>query len=286
MSAAGAGGGAMNLWHSLIGSLPFDWAQLEFMRLALLAVLLAAPLYAVLGCLVVNSRMAFFSEAIGHAALTGVALGTLAGLADPTPAILIFSALLALVIAWLRKSSALSSDTIIGLVMAGAVALGVVLLSRGGGFNRYTHFLIGDILTITPAELARLAVLAVVTLLIWAVMFNRLFLATLHPVLARSRGVNVWAVEALSSVVIALVVAMSIAWIGLLVINSLLILPAAAARNLARNTAAYLGFALLFSFLAGVAGLIVSFYAAPANGAPILLVALGLFLLTVPLRRR
>ena len=98
--------------------------------------------------------------------------------------------------------------------------------------------------------------------------------------------VNVWAVEALFSVVIALVVAMSIAWIGLLVINSLLILPAAAARNLARNTAAYLGFALLFSFIAGIAGLIVSFYAATATGATIVLVALGLFLLTVPLRRR
>jgi len=276
----------MNLWHSLIGSLPFDWAQLEFMRLALVAVLLAAPLYAVLGCLVVNSRMAFFSEAIGHAALTGVALGTLAGLTDPTPAVLLFSALLALAIAWLRKSSALSSDTIIGLVMAGAVALGVVLLSRGGGFNHYTRFLIGDILTITPAELAHLAVLAAVTLVLWAALFNRLFLSTLHPVLARSRGVNVWAVEALFSVVIALVVAMSIAWIGLLVINSLLILPAAAARNLARSTAAYLGFALLFSFLAGVAGLIVSFYAATATGATIVLVALALFLLTVPFRRR
>ena len=239
-----------------------------------------------LGCLVVNSRMAFFSEAIGHAALTGVALGTLAGLTDPTPAVLLFSALLALAIAWLRKSSALSSDTIIGLVMAGAVALGVVLLSRGGGFNRYTRFLIGDILTITPAELAHLAVLAAVTLVLWAALFNRLFLSTLHPVLARSRGVNVWAVEALFSIVIALVVAMSIAWIGLLVINSLLILPAAAARNLARSTAAYLGFALLFSFLAGVAGLIVSFYAATATGATIVLVALALFLLTVPFRRR
>lgn len=276
----------MNLWHQLISSLPGNWAQLEFMRLALLAVLLAAPLYAVLGCLVVNSRMAFFSEAVGHAALTGIALGTLAGLADPTPAVLVFSALLALTIAWLRKSSAVASDTIIGLVMAGAVALGVVLLSRGGGFNRYTRFLIGDILTITPGEIAQLATLVVVTLLIWGALFNRLFLATLHPVLARSRGINVWAVEALFSVVIALVVAMSIAWIGLFVINSLLILPAAAARNLAKSAAAYLGWALLFSFLAGIAGLIVSFYAATATGATIVLVALGLFLLTLPFRRR
>lgn len=276
----------MSLWHSLISGLPFDWAQLDFMHTALLAVLLASPLYAVLGCLVVNSRMAFFSEAIGHAALTGVALGTLAGLADPTPAILIFSAALALAIAWLRTSSAISSDTIIGLVMAGAVALGVVLLSRGGGFNRYTHFLIGDILTITPGELTRLAVLAVATLLIWAMLFNRLFIATLHPVLARSRGVNVWAIEALFSVVIALVVAMSIAWIGLLVINSLLILPAAAARNLARSTAAYLGLAMIFSLTAGIAGLIVSFYTATATGATIVLVALALFVLTLPWRKR
>jgi zinc transport system permease protein len=276
----------MSLWHQLIGSLPGEWAQLEFMRLALLAVLLAAPLYAVLGCLVVNSRMAFFSEAIGHAALTGVALGTLAGLADPTPAVLLFSAALALAIAWLRKSSAVSSDTIIGLVMAGAVALGVVLLSRGGGFNRYTRFLIGDLLTITPGELAQLAVLAAITLLIWGVLFNRLFLATLHPVLARSRGVNVWAIEALFSVLIALVVAISIAWIGLLVINSLLILPAAAARNLAKSAAAYLAWALLFSFLAGVAGLVISFYAATATGATIVLAALALFVLTLPFRRR
>ena len=276
----------MNLWHQLIGSLPCEWAQLEFMRLALLAVLLVAPLYAVLGCLVVNSRMAFFSEAIGHAALTGVALGTLAGLADPTPAVLIFSALLALAIAWLRKSTAVSSDTIIGLVMAGAVALGVVLLSRGGGFNRYTRFLIGDILTITPGELAQLAALAVLTLLIWGALFNRLFLATLHPILARSRGVNVWAIEALFSVIIALVVAMSITWIGLLVINSLFILPAAAARNLAKSAAAYLAYALLFSFLAGVAGLIISFYAATATGATIVLAALGLFILTLPFRSR
>lgn len=276
----------MSLWHALLSSLPFGWAQLEFMHTALLAVLLASPLYAVLGCLVVNSRMAFFSEAIGHAALTGVALGTLAGLADPTPTVLIFSALLALAIAWLRKSSAISSDTIIGLVMAGAVALGVVLLSRGGGFNRYTHFLIGDILTITPAELLRLGILAAVALLVWAALFNRLFIATLHPVLARSRGVNVWAMEAIFSVVIALVVAMSIAWIGLLVINSLLILPAAAARNLARSTAAYLGLALIFSFAAGIVGLIASYYAATATGATIVLVALALFIVTLPWRRR
>jgi len=276
----------MSLWYSLLGALPFDWAQLEFMQLALLAILLVSPLYAVLGCLVVNSRMAFFSEAIGHATLTGVALGTLAGLTDPTPAVLLFAALLALLISWLRKSSAVSSDTIIGLVMAGAVALGVVLLSRGGGFNRYTRFLIGDILTITPPELAQLAMLAVVTLLIWAALFNRLFLATLHPVLARSRGINVWGIEALFAVVIALVVAMSIAWIGLLVINSLLILPAAAARNLARSTAAYLGLALVFSLVAGMTGLIISYYAATATGATIVLVALALFVLTLPWRRR
>jgi len=126
----------MTLWHQLAGLLPFEWAQFEFMRQALLAVLLVAPVFALLGCMVVNNQMAFFSEALGHAALTGIALGALAGLADPLWAMILFAAALTLALAGLRRRSAASMDTLIGLVMACAVALGVALLSRGGGFNK------------------------------------------------------------------------------------------------------------------------------------------------------
>ena len=73
----------MNTWHALISLLPFEWTQFAFMRTALLAVLIVSPLFALMGTLVVNNRMAFFSDAIGHASLTGVGLGVLLGLANP-----------------------------------------------------------------------------------------------------------------------------------------------------------------------------------------------------------
>jgi zinc transport system permease protein len=273
-------------WHALIGHLPFEWASYAFMQNALLAVLLVTPLFAFLGCTVINSQMAFFSEAIGHAALTGIAIGVVAGLGNPLWSMIAFSVLLAFAITALRRRSAASTDTIIGLVMAFAVALGVVLLSRGGGFNRYSSYLVGDVLTITPRDLAGAAALLAFVLLAWGLFFNRIFLTFLNRPLARSRGIPVWAVEGLFSAVVAVVVTFCIPWIGLLVINSLLILPAAAARNVARSTAQYHGIAVLASLASGLLGLVSSFYWGTATGATIVLFAMAIFLLSLPFRRR
>ena len=276
----------MDFWYWLSGLLPCDWAQFTFMQNALLAVLLASPLFAMLGCMVINSQMAFFSDVVGHAALTGIAIGAILGLADPTASMLVFAILLAIAVVVLRRYSASSTDTVIGLVMAFAVALGVVLLSRGGGFGKYSRYLIGDILTITPGEIARLILLLLVVTVVWTLFYNRILLVTLHRPLARSRGVAVWTLECLFAVMIAVVVTVCIPWIGLLVINSLILLPAAASRNFARNSAVYFWGAIAVSLVAGVAGLIGSYYWATATGATIVLFAMGLFLLTLPFRSR
>jgi zinc transport system permease protein len=225
--------------------------------------------------------MAFFSEAIGHAALTGIAIGVLAGLGNPIWSMIAVAVLLAFAITLLRHHSAASADTIIGLVMSFAVALGVVLLSRGGGFAKYSRYLIGDILTITPGEIAGAAVLLAVIVGVWLIFFNRISMTFLNRPLAKSRGINVWLVEGLFAAAVALVVTVSIPWIGLLVINSLLILPAAAARNLARNTAQYHAFALVISFLSGILGLIGSYYWNTASGATIVLFAMGFFVVSL-----
>ena len=139
----------MSLWFCLAGHLPCEWARYDFMQSALLALLLIGPLCALLGCMVVSNQMAFYSEAMGHAALTGIAVGAIAGLADPTGAMVVFGVVMALAITLVRRVSAVSTDTVIGVTMAFAVALGVVLLSRGGGFARYSRYLVGDMLTIT-----------------------------------------------------------------------------------------------------------------------------------------
>lgn len=276
----------MTLWYHIIAQLPFEWAQFAFMQNALLAVLLIAPLFALIGCLVISNQMAFFSDAIGHAALTGIAIGALAGLADPLWAMLAFATVLAILVSVLRRYSSVSTDTIIGLMMAFAVALGVVLLSRGGGFARYSRYLIGDLLTITPFEILRLVLLLAIVAGVWLVFFNPLFFTCLNRSLAKARGFPVWRLETFFAVIVALVVTMTISWVGLLVINALLIVPAAAARNMARTMTAYVLGAVIISALAGVLGLITSFYWGTATGATIVLWAMGFFILSLVLHRR
>jgi zinc transport system permease protein len=254
------------------------------MRLALLAVLLVSPLLGALGTVVVANRMAFFSEAIGHAAFTGIALGVLLGLTDPLWSMIGFALLLTLAVTWFRRRGGLSSDTAIGLVMAFTVSLGIVILSRGGDFARYTNFLIGDMLAITGRDVAVLAVLGLVVFALFFFFFNRLLLATLSPAIARSRAKRAGAAELAFACLLAVVVTCALPWIGILVINALLILPAAAARNLARNTAQFFAWSVAISVLAGIAGLIVSFYASTATGATIVLIAMGFYLLTLARR--
>ncbi len=276
----------MSIWHTLMLGLPFEWAQYDFMHYALLAILLITPMLAVLGCLVINNHMAFFSEAMGHSALTGVALGALTGLGNPSVTIIGFAILLALGMVVLRRYSALPADTSIALVMAFVVALGVVLLSRGGGFAKYSRYLIGDILTITPLEIGGLAVLSGVVAVVWVFVFNAFFFISMNRSLASSRGLPATLLEALFSVLVAVVVSVSIPWVGLLVINSMLILPAATARNLAWNTRRYVVGSVVVGLLSGVLGLICSYYWNTATGATIVLWACGFFGVSLALRRR
>ncbi len=272
----------IEIWYAIVDNLlPFGWVEFDFMKNALLAVLLVSPVFGLLGTMVVNNRMAFFSDAIGHAALTGIGIGVLLGLGDPLWAMLIFAALLAAGITWAKRRTEASADTVIGVFFSTAVALGVVILSREGGFNRYSQYLIGDLLSISPQELNLLVIVLLAVLFFWGLFFNRLFLVSFNHAVARSRGVNIFLVEMSFAILLALIVTMSIQWIGILIINSLLILPAAAARNLADNMKTYHVLAVLISVLSGIVGLFLSYYWGTATGATIVLCSFILYIVTI-----
>ena len=271
----------MNAWLSTNGG---SWWSYAFMRHALIAVMLVSPLFALIGGLAINHRMAFYADAIGHAALTGVAIGVLLGLPNPASAILAFSVLLAVLITVFRWKSAAPTDAVIGLTMSIAVAAGLVILSRGGQFGRYMPLLIGDILTLTTVDLVRLAVLGLLTFLTALRFFNAVFLTTLNPSLALSRGIPVRSLELGFAVFVAAVVALCIPWLGLLVVNALLILPAAAARNVARSAGAYFLLSVLFGWAAGLIGLWASFRFDTAAGPTLVLAGGVLYLLTLLIR--
>ena len=280
----------VNLWYAIVDLLPFEWAvpgSMFFMKNALLAVLVIAPLFGLLSTMVVESRMSFFSDALGHSAFTGVAIGTLAGMADPMWCAVAFAVVFALLFTWVRRRTSLASDTVIGVFSSTAVALGIFIATFGGGsFTKFNTLLIGDILSVEPRKIFLLFGILVLVVLLWICSFNHLMLSSIHPALADSRGIKVFWQEALFSVAIAVVVTISMTWVGLLVINSLLVLPGAAARNLARNMKQYHLISLLSALIAGVAGLMTSYYLGSSAGASITLYLALFFAVTFCFRKK
>lgn len=280
----------MELWYTIVDLLPFEWAQpgsMYFMKNALLAVLVISPLFGLLSTMVVHSRMSFFSDALGHSAFTGMAIGALCGFGEPTWAAVVFSVLFALLFNLVRRRSHLTSDTVIGVFSSTAVALGIFISTLGGrSFTKFNNLLIGDILSVEPAKVGLLAVILLLVLILWIVSFNQLMLSAVHPALADSRGIRVFWQETGFSIAIAVVVTVSMTWVGLLVINSLLVLPAAAARNVARNMWQYHLLSLLGAIGAGIAGLMTSYYIGSSAGASITLYLAAWFLLTFLCRKK
>ncbi|HBY70781.1 MAG TPA: ABC transporter, partial [Lachnospiraceae bacterium] len=136
------------LYNIMETVLPFSWVQYNFMKNALLAILIITPLFGILGTMIVNNKMAFFSDALGHSALTGVAIGTLFGMVDTNIAMLVFAVVFALLLNKIKRRNTVSTDTVISVFSSLSMSIGLVILSRGGNFSKYTGLLVGDILSI------------------------------------------------------------------------------------------------------------------------------------------
>ena len=196
----------MNLIYSFIdAAIPFEWLSPMFMKNAFLAILIACPLFGMLGTSVVSNRMSFFSDAIGHSALTGIALGVIIGIRDVTISMIVFSLILGFAIISVKRKGKSSSDTIIGVFSSTAVALGIVLLSAGGNFAKYQKYLVGDILSIQPKEILLLICAAIVLLVVWFVFYNRMLLVSMHSVFAKSRGIKTFLIEQIFALLTAVI---------------------------------------------------------------------------------
>ena len=266
--------------------LPFSWLDYNFMKNAFLAVLLITPLFGILSTMVVSNRMAFFSDSLGHGAFTGLAIGSLVGIFSPLVSLVGFSILFALLITYIKNNSSASTDTIIGVFSSTGIAAGLMIMSYGGGFNKYSSYLIGDILSITPDDLISLMGVFVLVLLVWGWLFNRLLVLSINSSFARSRGINAVMAEGIFASVVAVVVAISIQWVGLLIINSLLVLPAASARNITSSVKEYHLVSVLCAMISGISGLVLAYYYNMAAGATIVVIAALIFFVTLVLKSR
>ena len=265
--------------------LPFEFMQYTFMKNAFIAILLVSPIFAMLGTMIVNNKMAFFSDALGHSALTGIAIGMLLGISNMNISMIVFAIIFAILLNWVKNKTSYGADTIISVFSSIAIALGLAILAQSGNFNKYSSYLVGDILSITPSELLYLLISFLLVLIFWTTMFNKLNAISINPVLAKSKGINVRLIENIFAVSIAIMVMVSIRWIGILLINSMMILPAASSRNIAKNMRSYHTYSIAFALVSGILGLIISYYTNIPTGPMIVILSGIIYFVTFGVRK-
>ena len=263
-----------------------DILNYTFMKNALIAIVIISPIFAILGTMVVNNKMAFFSDALGHSALTGIAIGMVLGIANVNFWMIVFAITFALLLNFVKNKTTYGADTIISVFSSIAIALGLALLAQSGNFNKYSGYLVGDILSITNTEIIYAFVIAGVVYIFWYLTFNKLNVISINSTLAKSKGINVKKIDNIFVVLVAVTVMISIRWIGILLINSLLILPAASSRNIAKNMRQYHLFSVIFSLFSGIAGLIVSYYFNIPTGPMIILISGGIYFITLLFKKK
>ena len=262
--------------------LPLEAYQYNFMIRALLAVILLTPALGLLGTMAVNHQMAFFSDGLGHSAMLGIGLGIVLGLKSDLAAMLIFGVIWAIMICVIKQSGAATTDTIISVFSSTSIAGGLLLLSRSDKLSK--SLLIGDILAVMPQDLLYLLLLLAGVIVLWIVLYNPLLMTSVDPFLARSRGIRTRVIECAFVVMVAVAVMISIHWVGMMLINALLILPAAAGRNVARTSRQHAVFTVLIALFSGIVGLTVTFYLDASAGASIVLVAAAIYALSLLVR--
>ena len=265
--------------------LPFDFMSYTFMKNAFLAILLVSPIFAMVGTMIVNKKMAFFSDALGHSALTGIAIGMLLGMTNINISMILFAVIFALLLNFINNKTTYGADTIISVFSSIAIALGLAMLSQSGNFNKYSSYLVGDILSISEAEIGYLFLAFILTFVFWYYLFNKLNAVSLNTTLAKSKGINVKTMENIFAVLIAIMVMISIRWVGILLINSLIILPAASSRNIAMNMRTYHLFSILIALFSGITGLIISYYQNIPTGPMIVIISGIIYFLTFGIKK-
>ncbi|MDR3077329.1 MAG: metal ABC transporter permease, partial [Planctomycetota bacterium] len=274
--------------HEALGwLLPFDFLQPRFMRQALLGLLLLSPMTATLGVQVVNLRLAFFSDAVGHSAFAGVALGLLLAV-DPRFSAVALALLIGAGITFCQRRARLSGDSVVGVFFSGVVAAGLAAASRERGVARSVQaFLYGDILTLDDSEIMLAGAALAATLFFQFLAYDRMLYLGVDPSLARAHGAGAGGWQYLFSALLSLAAIFSVWTVGVFLVTAMLVVPAAAARNLARSAGGMFWWAMLISLSSAIIGLAISAqpWARTATGATVILIALAWFAASLALCR-
>lgn len=270
-----------------IGALP-DYFKYAFVINSLLSALFIGPILGGLGTMVVTKRMAFFSESIGHAALTGIALGVLLGEPYESPYIMLFTycVVFAILINFTRNRTKMSSDTLIGIFLSISIALGgtlIIFVSSKVNSHMLESVLFGSILTVSDRDLLVLFFSTILLILIVIPNFNKMLLSSFNTNVAVVKGVRVKLLEYLFILLITLVTVSSIKIIGASLVEALFLIPAASAKNLSKSIKSFFVYSIIFALISCILGILLPLYfdVTIPSGGSIILIAAAIFFITV-----
>jgi zinc transport system permease protein len=263
----------------------------EFVVNGMLCAIVVGPLLGGIGTMVVIKRMAFFSQAIGNAALTGVAIGVIIGESYTAPYVSMFSfcILFALVLNFSKNRTKMSTDTLIGVFLSISLAIGATaLLWVSARVN--THILdtvmFGSILTVNDTDINVLLGTTLITAIVALPLYNRMLLASLNPSLAHVRGIKVHLLEYVFVLLITILTVACVKIVGAVLVEALLLIPAAASRNLNQSIRGFVIWSIIFSTVSCIVGVYAPMrwdLPIPSGGAIILTAAI-IFLITMIMR--
>jgi len=263
----------------------------EFVINALFCGLIIGPLLGCVGTMIVAKRMAFFSQAVGNAALTGVAIGVLIGESYTAPYVSMFSfcIVFGIVLNYTKSRTRMSADALIGVFLSISLAIGaslVLFVSARVNTHILESVMFGSILTVNDLDMNVLLVVTVITVIVGLPLYNRMLLASLNASLAQVRGIQVQAIEYVFIVLVTIITVACVKIIGAVLVEALLLIPAAAARNLSRGLGSFVYTTMIIATLSCFGGILIPMQwdiPVPSGGA-IVLVAAGFFVVTTIIR--
>lgn len=259
--------------------------QYPFLQRALLASVLVGIVCALMGIFVVFNRMAFFVDALAHSALTGIAIGILMGIA-PFWTALFFGLAVAVAVVFVRNKSRLNIDTALGLFLPFSMALGILLLQLKQGYTPdLMSFLFGSVLSVSISDLIIISVIGVIAVGWLYIYYRDLVYMAFDRESALVSGVKVGWLEYCLMIILAAVVIASLQIAGIILVGALVVMPTAAAKNIAGNFKQVVVYSLLIGFVGSVVGIMLSYVLDLSSGAVIVMTLMGIFLVTFVFRR-
>lgn len=257
-----------------------DILMQPFMQRAIVIGLIVAIVCGYLGVFVTLKRMSFFVDAIAHSSLAGIALGIFFSI-DPILSALIFAIIVAFGMAYVKKQGNLSFDTIIGIFFPTSFAIGIIVIGLVTGYRPdLISYLFGNILAVTNQDLAIAAIIGPLVMILFIALYRRMVFSIIDPDMARVVGLRLFLLEVLFLVSLAAVVVVSIKVLGIILVGALIVIPAAAAKNVSRSFSEEIAFSILFGIISVITGLFLSLVLNVASGATVVLVAVTLFIIT------